>query len=193
MSTEAARRFGPLPNDSMTPEQTKIVDQVLNGQLLGGTGRTEIGGPFDAMLRSPAVADMSRRIGEHIRFGAGVPQALLELAILVTARRWNTQFEWHAHYLRAIAEGVDTAVIDTIGNGGVPELDADQRVVYDFTTQLLADGTVTDDAFEAVASRWGKVGAMDLIATIGYYCLLSFTLNVDRYPVPPGGHELPQL
>jgi 4-carboxymuconolactone decarboxylase len=49
---------------------------------------------------------------------------------------------------------------------------------------------VTDDAFDAVVSRWGKQGAIDLIGVLGYYSLVSFVLNVDRYPPPEGAVPL---
>jgi hypothetical protein len=50
----------------------------------------------------------------------------------------------------------------------------------------LADGHVDDQTFAAVVDRWGRQGAMDLIGVVGYYCLVSFILNVDRVPVPGG-------
>jgi hypothetical protein len=32
---------------------------------------------------------------------------------------------------------------------------------------------------------------MDLIGAVGYYTLVSFVLNVDRYPLPDGAPRLP--
>jgi 4-carboxymuconolactone decarboxylase len=32
----------------------------------------------------------------------------------------------------------------------------------------------------------GERGVIDLVATLGYYDLVSMTLNVDRYPLPDG-------
>ena len=47
---------------------------------------------------------------------------------------------------------------------------------------------VTDSSWHHVVDRWSERGAMDLIAVLGYYTLVAFTLNVDRHPVP-GGEE----
>ena len=38
--------------------------------------------------------------------------------------------------------------------------------------------------------RFGTL-PLDLIGAVGYYTLVSFVLNVDRYPVPGGGSPLP--
>jgi 4-carboxymuconolactone decarboxylase len=80
--------------------------------------------------------------------------------------------------------GLDPAIADAIAAGEVPTLGDDARAVYDFVTSLLATGQVTDDQFAAVVARWGATGAADLIGVTGYYTLVSFVLNVDRYPVP---------
>ena len=177
------RRFGPLPLDDMTPEQRAIADAILRGPRGGSTG---LRGPFEAYLRSPGMADPAQRLGEHVRFRSVIPAALNEMAILLTARHWIAQFEWYAHRQLAEAAGLDPAVSDAIKAGERPALDRDAAAVYDFATELLAGGQVSDATWDAVVDRWGKPGAMDLIAAVGYYTLVSFTLNVDRYPVPGG-------
>jgi 4-carboxymuconolactone decarboxylase len=107
------------------------------------------------------------------------------MAIIMVARRWTAQYEWYAHRNMAIAAGLDPAVADAIAEGRRPELDGDAGAVYEFVTELLERGEVSDDAFGAVESRWGKRGAIELGA-VGYYTLVSFVLNVDRYPLPEG-------
>lgn len=184
------RRFGPLPADEMTHEQRAVADAILAGPRASTTG---LSGPFEALLRSPDLADRVQRLGEHVRFGSSIPRRLNELAILLTARRWSAQFEWHAHRRLAVEAGLDPAVADALARGEIPELGPDERAVHDFAEQLLATGEVTDGAFAAVADRWGQQGAVDLIGTVGYYCLVSFVLNVDRYPVPDGTRPLGDL
>jgi len=62
----------------------------------------------------------------------------------------------------------------------------DQRVVYDFCSELFRDRAVSDAAFKAVADRFGDQGVIDLIAAAGYYSIVSMVLNVDHYPLPVG-------
>ena len=54
-------------------------------------------GPFNALLRSPEVADRVQKVGEYIRFQSTIPAALNEMAILITGRFWGAQYEFWAH------------------------------------------------------------------------------------------------
>ncbi|MFI5053617.1 MAG: carboxymuconolactone decarboxylase family protein [Acidimicrobiia bacterium] len=182
------RRFGALPLDAMSPEQRAVADAVLAGPRGASTG---LRGPFEALLHSPDLADAAQRMGEHVRFRSSIPRPLNEMAIIMTARHWSTQFEWHVHRQMAIDAGLDPAVADAIARDQHPALDADATAVYEFAVQLLERGRVTDEAWDAVVQRWGRRGAIDLIGAVGYYSLISFILNVDRYPVPEGEAPLP--
>jgi 4-carboxymuconolactone decarboxylase len=182
-NTPPARRFGPLPLESMTPEQRTVADAIASGPR--GPAPV-LRGPFEALLRSPGLADPAQKLGAFVRFGTSLPKALNEMAIIMVARRWTAQFEWYAHRQMALDAGLDPAIPDAIAKGERPHLDGDGTAVYEFVTELLERGDVSDAAFAAVESRWDKRGAADLIGAVGYYTLVSFLLNVDRYPLPEG-------
>jgi 4-carboxymuconolactone decarboxylase len=110
------------------------------------------------------------------------------MAILLVARRWTAQYEWWAHRQLAALAGLDAGVADAIASRRRPELDGNADAVYQFAVELLDSGRVTDSSWHHVVDRWSERGAMDLIAVLGYYTLVAFTLNVDRHPVP-GGEE----
>src|SRR6202011_3012513 len=114
----AERRFGPLVPADMTPEQRAVADAILAGPRPMPNG---LGGPFEAMLRSPGLADPAQRLGAYVRFESSLPPHLNELAILVTARRWTAQYEWLAHRRLAVDAGLDPAVADAIPRGGRPD------------------------------------------------------------------------
>lgn len=175
------KRFPPLDRDALTAEQRSVVDALLAGP------RGSMAGPFDALLRSPELAGRLQHVGAYVRFESSLPRALNELAILLTARRWSAQFEWWAHRRMALEAGLDPAVADAIAAGRRPErLDPEQAVVVDFVTPLLETGSVPDAAFAAAVEAFGERGAIDLVGTVGYYTIVSFVLNVDRYPLPEG-------
>jgi len=52
---------------------------------------------------------------------------------------------------------------------------------------------VGDATFKAVAGRFGEKAVVDLICTMGYYSLVSMTLNVNRFPIPKDARPLNKL
>ena len=52
---------------------------------------------------------------------------------------------------------------------------------------------MSDATFAGVKERFGEQGVVDLICTMGYYSLVSMTLNVNRYPLPDGAEPLKKL
>ena len=175
------RRFTLLDETTMSPRQREAYQGIVSGPRKGAAG------PFNALLRSPEVADRVQRVGEYVRFQSTIPAALNELAILITGRFWGAQFEFWAHRRLARAAGLPDAVIDAVAEGRQPAaMSPDERLVYDFCTELFQDKAVSDRAFEAVVDRFGEQGVIDLIAASGYYSIVSMVLNVDRYPLPEG-------
>jgi 4-carboxymuconolactone decarboxylase len=183
---DGGRRFPLLTEATMTPRQRQAYDGIVSGPRKGAAG------PFNALLRSPEVADRVQRVGEYVRFQTSIPAPLNEMAILITGRFWNAQFEFWAHARLARQAGLGDAVIDAIAQGRRPgTMSDDERIVYDFCTELFRDKAVSDATFQAVAARFGEQGVIDLIAASGYYSIVSMVLNVDRYPLPAG--EQPPL
>jgi 4-carboxymuconolactone decarboxylase len=174
-------RFAPLTAEQLTPEQETMVRD-----LLGGT-RTSLNGPFNVLLRSPEMGNHAQKLGEYVRFKTSVPRRLNEMAILMTARFWFSQYEWYAHEKLALDAGLDPAVIDAIRAGRRPvSMRPDETVVYDFCTELRERRRVSDRSFSAAVDLLGEKGVVDLIANMAYYDLVSMVLNVDRYPLPAG-------
>jgi 4-carboxymuconolactone decarboxylase len=174
-------RFAPLAAGQLTPAQKQMVDDLLAGT------RTSLGGPFNVLLRSPEMGNLAQKLGEYIRFRSAVPRRLNEMAILMTARWWSSQYEWHAHKTLALEAGLSAAVVDDLQASRRPgAMKPDEAVIYDFCTELRERRRVSDATFKAAVGLLGEKGVVDLIATMGYYDLVSMVLNVDRYPLPAG-------
>ena len=179
--TPPGPRFTPLTEAAMTPRQRESYQAIVSGPRKGARG------PFNALLRSPEVADRVQKIGEYIRFQSSIPAALNEMAILITGRFWGAQYEFWAHSQLARTAGLPDAIIDAIAENRRPAtMTDDQRIVHDFCTELFRDKAVSDATFKATVDRFGEQGVIDLIAASGYYSIVSMVLNVDRYPLPPG-------
>ena len=174
-------RYPPLAPEDMTPAQREVAEAISSGPRGG------LRGPFQAWLRSPALADRLQKVGEYLRFSSSVPRRLNEFAILITARAWDAQFEWYAHHRLAMEAGLDPAVAADLAEGRRPaSMQADEAVVYDFCTELRATHHVSDATLAAATALLGEAGVMDLIAVSGYYDIVSMTLNVAEVALPDG-------
>ena len=178
---DGGRRFTLLTEAEMTPHQRQTYQAIVSGPRRGALG------PFNALLRSPDVADRVQKVGEYVRFHSVIPAPLNEMAILIAGRAWNAQFEFWAHSRLGKEAGLDPTIIDAIAEGRrPPKLSVDERIVYDFCSELFRDKEVSDSTFKAAVDRFGEQGVIDLIVAGGYYSIVSMVLNVDRYPLPVG-------
>lgn len=186
------RRFKLIPLDQLTPEQQALTDAIKSGPRakLASSGASKpgpLGGPFNVWLRSPGIGNLVQQLGEEIRFRSSLAGKLNELAILVTARNWTSQYEWVAHHKLALEGGLDPKIAEDIAQGRHPSgMDEDETLVYEFSRELQQTQGVSDAMYARAVARFGERGVVDLISVNGFYVLVSMCLNVDRTPVPPG-------
>lgn len=195
-SAWAQDRFPPIPEAQRTPAQQALVRTIQSGPRANVPGRdNSIGGPFNIYLRSPAIGDLIQQLGSQLRFHSSIPAALNEFAIIIVAREWTAQYEWHAHARLALLGGLPASVVEDLRQGRRPEgMSDDQRIVYDFCTEMHRTHAVSDATFEAVKARFGEQGVVDLMAVSGFYVMVSMVLNVGRVSIPNGGENpLPVL
>ena len=178
-------RMPEIPLDKMTTAQRSIADAIMTGP------RKRMSGPFNAWLRSPELADRLQKVGEYVRFNTSLDKRVNEMAIIMTAQAWGSQYEWYAHAPLAIKAGLDPATVAAIGAGRKPDnMKDDEAVVWEFTTQLRRDHGVDDAIYAKALEKFGEQGIMDLVAVNGYYDVVSMTLNVARVK-PPAEAEMP--
>ena len=177
-------RFKPLTYEQMTPEQKKLTDDILNSP------RKSMGGPFNTLLRSPEMGDLTQQLGATApvpfvgtakaeRDGDHHDGASLDVPLRVVrsqARRARQRIE--PGHRDAIAEA-----------SGPRACKPDEEAVYTFCDELLNTKKVSDATFAAAVKALGEKGVVDLIGVSGYYGLVSMILNVDRHPLPDGARS----
>jgi len=128
----------PLPTpDAMTTEQRRVYDSIVKGP------RGTLVGPLRAALHRPELADKWQQLGELLRYRTTLPPHISEIAVLVTARRWNSQVEWHMHAIAAANAGIAADVIEDIKQHRRPlKADAETLAVHDYAVELTKTGTV---------------------------------------------------
>ena len=172
-------RFPPIADDVMTPAQRAVAAEIASGP------RGSVRGPFLALLHNPELAQRVQALGEYLRFRTGFARPLTEIAVLVTARKWTCQYEWLAHEALARKAGVNPAIIEAISERrSPPAMSADEEIVYTFCAQVNERGEPDDATFAAAVEKFGRPGALNLIALCGYYSLLAMVLNTAKLPLP---------
>lgn len=179
-------RFKEIPAERMTEAQREVCAKMVAGI------RGRVPPPFQALLPSPTLCGHAQALGEFLRYKTSLPPRLSELAILVTARFWAAQYEWHVHAQMAEKGGLDPRIIVAIAEQRDPGalMKADERAIYDFARVLHENHKVDDATYGNAVRELGETGTVELVGLLGYYTLISMTLNVFEVPVPGGTQPL---
>jgi 4-carboxymuconolactone decarboxylase len=163
----------------MTPAQRAVAAEISAGP------RGEVRGPYVALIHHAELARRVQQLGEQLRWHSKLPPALLELAVLVTAREWNCQHEWYMHEQLARRAGLEPRVFEAIAQGREPQgMSADEALVYRASKQAHRSGRLDDETFAAARGRFGLDGTLELLALNGYYSMMAMVLNTAGLPLP---------
>jgi 4-carboxymuconolactone decarboxylase len=147
-----------------------------------------LGGPYNALLRSP---DMARRCFDfldYLRFKTSVNKRLNEFAILIQARISNAQYEWWAHEIIGRKAGLSDAVMRDLQHCRRPTtMQPDERLVYDYCVQLSLNHRVPDALWQEAVGHMGEQAVIDLTVLSGTYVMVSMLLNATQVGIPNGG------
>ena len=164
---------------------TAVQHEVYKRKMLGPWA--DLRGPFNALMKSPLTGDKALDLGNHIRHGNLLADRLAELAILVTGRHWSAQYEWWAHYKRAKDAGLPMHIADAIAVGQRPQdMQPDEEAVYDFSVELHETQQVSDATWAKTRALFSEAQIVDLMATLGFYVMISMILNVAQAGIPGG-------
>ena len=177
----AGVRLPEIAPEDLTDEQKTAAATFAEGRGY------PVRGPFMALLRSPEVMLRAKAMGDYLRFESSLPPRLSEMAILVTARAWSQNYEWHAHRPLAEKGGLASAIADAIADGRRPaDMAEDEEAIYNFATELHINKSVSDETYARALGLFGEQGVIDLTAINGYYTLIAMVLNVARTALPEG-------
>lgn len=182
---QAQDRLPTIPPADYTAEQKKAAEDFLAAR------KVPVFGPFEPLMHSPQVMNQARAMGDYLRYHSAIGNTLSELAILITAREWSQDYEWHVHHPIALKAGIKPEIADAIADGRRPAaMSDDEQIVYDFSTELHRNKRVSDATFARAEKRFGKKGVVDLTGINAYYTLLAMQMNVAQYQVPKDAKRL---
>ncbi len=169
---------------TLNTEQRSVYDAMVAGP------RGRVQGPLRVWLTSPALADKTQALGAFCRFGSSLPARLSELAILVTGAHWQAGFEWFVHEPIGIKAGLDAAAVEAIRVGEEPRFEKeDEAIVYAFAREVWQTKRVADATYAKAVAVLGEKTVVELTALLGYYAIVSMTINVFALQVPDGERD----
>ena len=190
--TSGARlpKFEPPALDA---EQRALYNAIAGGRraqgpqlfrLADADGRLE--GPFNAFLLQPRLGSALQALGASVRYGTGLDDRCREIAILVVAAHWRSDFEWHAHEAVGRAAGLGDAELAAVREGRHADLAGRESVVARTTAALVTRGDLDDAEYGEAVGHLGPAGLFELLTLVGYYATLALQLRVFRVPAPEG-------
>jgi 4-carboxymuconolactone decarboxylase len=208
-------RLPKLAPSALDDEQRALYDAITGGRRAQGPqvfrladpeGRLE--GPFNAFLLQPRLGSALQALGSSVRYDTGLGDRCREIAILVVAAHWRSDFEWYAHEAVARSVGLTDAELAAVregrytkpagaGDGRYTEPDAVQdgsraalagreALVARTVAALLTRGDLEDAEYREAVEHLGPAGLFELLTLVGYYATLALQLRVFRVPAPDG-------
>lgn len=176
-------RIAKLEPGEMSERQRTLALEI--GASRGGG--LAVGGPWGLLLRSPELCARAASFGTMLRDATSLPKRLSEIAIAMTARFWNAQFEWYAHAPQALRAGVSRKVIEAIRDRRRPSFEhRDEAAVYDYLNELYGTKRVSDKTYEALIAEVGSQAAIELTTVAGFYATIAMLVVAFEADLPEG-------
>jgi 4-carboxymuconolactone decarboxylase len=175
----------PLPRrEELSPEAQQAYDRIAapgSGNLRG------LRGPGGIQLHSPELSRQARPLNRYLRFEAGLGGRLRELAILVTARELESQFEWAAHEDEALREGVSPALIDIVRHRrDLTGIEAADTAIIALGREIFGARKVSPETYANALAQFGRRKLVDLVALMGNYAATAALLTAFDMQLDPG-------
>jgi alkylhydroperoxidase family enzyme len=116
-------------------------------------------------------------LGSHLLRGNTLPPRDREIVILRTGWRCGSEYEFGQHTVIGGDAGLTDAEIARLADADGGEWGDDDRALVAMVDEICADDTVSDDTWQALASRWDQGQLLELVVLTGYYRLVSGLLN----------------
>ena len=142
-------RIPRLEPSALDDDQRSLYDAIAGGRRAQGPQRFRLAdsqgrleGPFNAFLLQPRLGSALQALGSAVRYDTGLDDRCREIAILIVAAHWESEFEWYAHEAVGRSVGLGDAELAAVRDGRYTELTAardGRRAVQarDWSTQRI--------------------------------------------------------
>jgi 4-carboxymuconolactone decarboxylase len=180
---ETGNRLPPPKREDMDDYGKKVFDE-LTGPRISWTKQVPL------RLYSPRLAKPMSDAHYYLKFQTGLGDRLTEIAVLVTAREMDNQFEWTQWEIHGRMDGpghVEPSIIDIIKyNKPVTGLGEKETVIIEFGRELLGQKKVSSETFAQALRLFGPRGMVDLTNLMALYWATGLELTAFDQQLLPG-------
>ena len=177
----------PVTLSRLPPVTAEDLDEEGQRLLAARTNFTPGPGPTHVTIYSPRERDLGIPSGEKSPVGP----RYFQLAVLITAREIDQQYEWSAHEPAGLRQGLEQSVIDVVKyNRDVAELSDKDATLITFGRVLFREHRVSSELWEKMVSHFGRQHTVQIMAIMGEYFRVGFMLNAIDQHLPPGRKAL---
>ncbi len=169
--------------DQVPAKDHAIVDGIVKS-------RGALHGPFTVFLHCPELAGRLAHLGAFVRFEGSLDKRVRVLAAMTVARELDAVYVWGAQTGGAQTLGVPESTITAIREKHSRGIPAEDAQIVEFTRTLMRRHRVDDATVKALQARFGNEGFIELTGLIGYYSMLSMTVNACELEAAPGAEVL---
>lgn len=172
----------------LTGAGREVYDALRSGPRSAATSNLNVKsivGPYGVWVRAPAIGGPTQALGAAVRFAGGLPEPVKEAAICTVGAHYRSKFEFAAHERLAQMAGISQHHLDALREGRPAEFTGQEAIAHRVAAELLESHGMSDETYAIAVAEFGTEGVIELVTTVGYYCLISLTLNAFEIPLPP--------
>ena len=177
----------PVTLSRLPPVTAADLDEDGKRLLAARTNYTPGPGPGHVSIYSPRELDLGIPSGEKSPVG----RRYFQIAVLITAREIDQQYEWTAHELMGRRQGLEQSVIDIVKyNKDVGTLSAKDATLITFGRALFREHRVSRELWASMVTQFGRQRTVQLMMIMGEYFKAGFMMNAVDQHLPPGRDAL---
>jgi 4-carboxymuconolactone decarboxylase len=177
----------PVTLSRLPPVRPADLDEDGKRLLAARTNYTPGPGPSHVSIYSPRELDLGIPSGEKSPVG----RRYFQIAVLITAREIDQQYEWTAHELMGRRQGLEQSVIDAVKyNKDVASLSAKDATLITFGRALFREHRVSSELWASMVNQFGRQRTVQLMMIMGEYFKAGFMMNAVDQHLPPGRDAL---
>ena len=186
MTDAGGPRIAPLPRARWGADALDLLGGDVPGGRAGQTSNF-----LTTLVRDPALLRLLMGFIRRLWVNSSIPLRDRELVVLRTTWLCQSPYAWSEHVRIAQSQGIDHADIQRVADGpdaaGWDEFD---RAIVRAVDQLHATATVSDEAWQVLATRYTEEQLLEFPMLAGLYHLVSWTQNAAGIQPNPGAAGL---